>query len=52
MMEWFAMGGYAQFVWPSYAVYLLSVLGAWAWAVWRGRRIRQRIRQYLSEQSS
>ncbi|MBC6414208.1 MAG: heme exporter protein CcmD [Chromatiales bacterium] len=26
MMEWFLMGGYAWFVWPSYAICLLILL--------------------------
>ena len=43
MSEFFAMGGYAIYLWPSYAVFLVVLFGAWGTAVWRGRRIRQAI---------
>jgi heme exporter protein D len=34
---WLAMGGYAVFVWPAYAV-ALTVLGGFAFWSWRRRR--------------
>lgn len=52
MSDWLSMGGYARFVWPSFGVFLLSVLGGWAWAAWRGHRIRQQIREYLKRQDT
>ena len=32
--HYFAMGGYAEFVWPAYGV-ALAVLGGLAWHSWR-----------------
>ncbi len=52
MSDWLAMGGYAQFVWPSYAVFLLVVLGGWWQAARRGRRIRRDIRDYQKRQDA
>lgn len=46
MMEWLSMGGYAGYVWPSYAVFLLVVVGGWLMAIRRGRKIRHEIRKY------
>ena len=37
MAQWFAMGGYAAFVWPAYALTLI-VLGGMALASWRRYR--------------
>ena len=36
--QWIAMGGYAVFVWPAYAV-AGAVLGGLAWHAWRAHRI-------------
>ena len=45
MTGFWAMGGYAMFVWPAYGVSALGLVGAsiWAWAGWRGanKRLRQ-----------
>jgi heme exporter protein D len=35
--EWLAMGGYAAFVWPAYAV-AAAALGGLAWQSWRAHR--------------
>jgi heme exporter protein CcmD len=35
--NWLAMGGYAAFVWPAYAV-AGAVLGGLAWHSWRAHR--------------
>ncbi|ANI31377.1 hypothetical protein PL78_16325 [Yersinia entomophaga] len=53
--DFFAMGGYAFYVWLAVAVTLLSLLGLWAHTLWmkqgllksirRQRRRDQRIRQ-------
>ncbi len=43
MTEFFAMGGYAVYLWPSYVVFLAVLFGAWGTALWRGRRIRRAI---------
>ena len=41
-MNWpvfFAMGGYARFVWPAYAVTALIMLGLLAWSLSSYRRV-------------
>ena len=53
--DFFAMGGYAFYVWLAVAVTLLSLLGLWAHTLWmkqgllksirRQRRRDQRVRQ-------
>ena len=53
MMHWLAMGGYAMYVWPTYAVFFIVL--AWDWCVpalrrrhatreLRGRLARERTR--------
>lgn len=37
MSEFFAMGGYAVYVWPSYAVAFGVMAGLLAWAWWSAR---------------
>lgn len=45
MSDFFAMGGYAAYVWPAYAVSAL-VLSGLALAVWRrGRTLRRRLQE-------
>ena len=43
MNEFFAMGGYAIYVWPSYGLFFLLLIGNWGTAWRRDRRIRRRI---------
>jgi heme exporter protein D len=40
--QFFAMGGYAAFIWPAYAVSALGLLGTvWqSWAAWRAAKKR------------
>ena len=52
MQDFLAMGGYAQYVWPSYGLFLLAVLGSWGTAIWRGRQIRRRILETLDNEAS
>jgi len=40
-MNWLAMGGYAQYVWPSYALTLIVI----ALNIWWARRSLARARQ-------
>ncbi|HKS89524.1 MAG TPA: heme exporter protein CcmD [Stellaceae bacterium] len=37
LTQWLAMGGYAAFVWPAYAVAAV-VLGGLSWQSWRRHR--------------
>ena len=45
MSGFWAMGGYAMFVWPAYGVSALALVGAliWVWTGWRAanKRLRQ-----------
>lgn len=43
MSQFFAMGGYAAFVWPAYGVTTLVLLGLLLGAVLRLRRNRKRV---------
>ena len=51
-MEFLRMGGYAFYVWTSYAIVTLAlVLTLWQ-PISRGRRLRRRLRQQLASTSS
>lgn len=39
----FAMGGYAAYVWPAYGASLLGIAGAVIWVLWAWRRTRTRL---------
>ncbi len=52
MQEFLDMGGYARYVWPSYGLFLLMLLGSWGTAIHRGRQIRRKIAQYDTMQDS
>lgn len=43
MTEWFAMGGYARFVWPAY----LLTAGILVWNLWAPRRSYRKLRKAL-----
>ena len=42
MSAFFAMGGYAAFIWPAYAISALALAGmVWrCWAAWRAAKAR------------
>ncbi len=45
-MNWqnfFAMGGYARFVWPAYAVAALVLLGLLVWSLGSYRRVEREL---------
>lgn len=46
MGEFWAMGGYAAYVWPAFAVTIL-VLGGLAWQSWASRRRLRRALEAL-----
>ena len=48
MSEFFAMGGYARFVWPSYALTFLVVVLNVYWARRALRRAREEARRRLT----
>ena len=45
MSAFFAMGGYAAYVWPAYGVSLLGLAGAVVWTFWEWRRVQARLAQ-------
>ena len=49
MNNYFAMGGYAAFVWPAYALSALVMLGL-AGTAWRNLRVRERDLAKLRDQ--
>jgi heme exporter protein D len=60
MTHWLAMGGYAMYVWPAYAVFFIVL--AWDWFApmlrrrrltreLRGRLVRERARKAKVEQA-
>lgn len=51
MSDWnafFAMGGYAAFVWPAYAISIIALV-ALALASWRGMRRAERLAKRSDE---
>jgi heme exporter protein CcmD len=48
LSEWLKMGGYAQYVWPSYALALLAVLLNIRWARRSARQARMEARRRLA----
>jgi heme exporter protein CcmD len=46
--EWLKMGGYAQYVWPSYALALIAVLLNISWARRSARQARTEARRRLA----
>jgi heme exporter protein D len=42
MNDFWAMGGYAQFIWPAYGVSALGVGGLtlWCWLAWRAAKAK------------
>jgi len=49
MNDYFAMGGYAAFVWPAYAMSALVMIGL-AVTAWRNLRVRERDLAKLRDQ--
>ena len=52
MSAFFAMGGYAAYVWPSYAVFLLVLLADALAPVVRRRRLLRGLRTRLARQAA
>jgi heme exporter protein D len=45
MAEFFAMGGYAVFVWSSYGIAFVSMVITFIWPMVQKRRLLQNLRQ-------
>jgi heme exporter protein D len=43
MAQFLAMGGYAAYVWPAYAVSLIVLAAAAVWTLRAERRLRRRL---------
>jgi heme exporter protein D len=44
MMHFFAMGGYAKYVWPAYAVFFIVLTWDWFAPILRRRRLTRELR--------
>ena len=49
MSEFFAMGGYAAFVWPSYGLTALVLLANWFWVRQSQKATLERLRNGVVE---
>lgn len=52
MNEFLAMGGYAAYVWPAYAIFLVVLLADALAPVLRRRRVLRELRGRLARQSA
>lgn len=43
MDEFFAMGGYAGYVWPAYGISLVTLAATAIWTIAAARRLRRRL---------
>jgi len=50
MAHWFAMGGYAIYVWPAYAVFLIVLAWDWFAPALRRRRLTRELRGRLARE--
>lgn len=44
MTQWFAMGGYAAYVWPAYAVFFIVLAWDWLAPALRRRKLTRELR--------
>ncbi len=52
MSDFFAMGGYAAYVWPAYGVSAIVIAGL-AFAIWRrGRALKKQLTAYEATKAS
>ncbi|MHC1479876.1 heme exporter protein CcmD [Frateuria aurantia] len=51
MSHFFAMGGYAAYVWPAYAVFFIVLLADTLAAQWRRRRELAELRRRMNRQT-
>ena len=49
LSSYFAMGGYAAFVWPTYGIALI-VLGGLSWHSWRRHRVSAAVLERLQRE--
>lgn len=49
MHDFWAMGGYAPYVWSSYGIAAVVVLANIIWPYWRHRALRRKLKMGLSD---
>ena len=52
MMHWLAMGGYAMYVWPAYAVFFIVLVRDWLAPVFRKRRLTRELRGRIAREQT
>ncbi|GLQ97430.1 heme exporter protein CcmD [Dyella mobilis] len=52
LQSFFAMGGYAAYVWPAYGVFFVVLLIDWLAPQWRQRRVLRELRGRLARQEA
>ena len=52
MAQWFAMGGYAVYVWPAYAVFFVVLVWDWLAPALRRRRLTRELRGRIAREQS
>ena len=50
MAEWLAMGGYARYVWPAYAVFFSVLAWDWLTPALRRRRLLNELRGRIARE--
>ncbi len=50
MAHWLAMGGYAMYVWPAFAVFFIVLAWDWFAPALRGRRLTRELRGKLARE--
>ncbi|MFK2899204.1 heme exporter protein CcmD [Dyella jejuensis] len=52
MHAFFAMGGYAAYVWPAYGVFFIVLLADWLVPHFRRRRLLRELRERIARQDA
>ncbi|MGH8146679.1 MAG: heme exporter protein CcmD [Rhodanobacteraceae bacterium] len=50
MMHWLAMGGYAMYVWPAYAVFFIVLAWDWLAPAMKRRRLTRELRGRIARE--
>ncbi|QAU23938.1 heme exporter protein CcmD [Dyella sp. M7H15-1] len=52
LQSFFAMGGYAAYVWPAYGVFFVALLVDWLASQFRRRRLLRELRRRMARQGA
>lgn len=52
MADWLAMGGYAMYVWPAYAVFFIVLAWDWLAPAMKRRRLTRELRGRIAREQS